>query len=158
MRRLLSALLLAVVAAVTTPALAVLPSEMLDDPALEARARALSAELRCLVCQNQSIDDSNAELAREIRILLRERLVAGDTDEEIIDFLVSRYGQFILLRPQFNALTAFLWIAPGAALIGGGFLALRVLRRRSAAESGPAELSAEEEARLEKILGDGGRS
>ncbi len=155
MRRLLSAVLLALAVGVTVPAFAVLPDEMLADPALEARARALSAELRCLVCQNQSIDDSNADLAKEIRILLRERLVAGDTDGEIIDFLVSRYGQFILLKPQFNAVTAFLWLAPGVLLIGGGILAFGVIKRRSAAAA-PAELSSEEEARLQKILGDTG--
>jgi cytochrome c-type biogenesis protein CcmH len=158
MRRLIFVVLLAFAVGVTTPALAVLPDEMLDDPALEARARALSAELRCLVCQNQSIDDSNAALAREIRILLRERLVAGDSDEEIIDFLVSRYGQFILLKPQFNAVTAILWLAPAVLLIGGGILAFRVIKRRSAAGGAPTELSPEEEARLQKILGDTGQS
>jgi cytochrome c-type biogenesis protein CcmH len=133
------------------PAGAVLPDEMLEDPALEERARALSTQLRCLVCQNQSIDDSNAALARELRILLRERLVAGDTDQEILDYLVSRYGQFVLLKPEFNALTAFLWAAPALLLVGGGFLAVRTIRRRSA-PAGGAELTPEEERRLKQIL------
>jgi len=155
MARFLGAFLFALAVGVTTPALAVLPDEMLDDPVLEARARALSAELRCLVCQNQSIDDSNAALARELRLLVRERLVAGDTDAEILDYLVSRYGQFVLLKPQFNAFTAILWSAPIVLLIGGGILAVRVLRRRSAAAAGGADLSPEEQRRLREILAAG---
>jgi cytochrome c-type biogenesis protein CcmH len=152
--RFVLALALAVMAA---PALALLPDEILDDPALEARARALSAEIRCLVCQNQSIDDSNAMLARELRILLRERLVAGDTDREVLDFLVARYGQFVLLRPQFNAVTALLWLAPPLLLIGGGILAFATIRRRSAATGESAELSAEEERRLRRVLAESDR-
>ncbi len=133
------------------PARAVLPDEMLDDPVLEERARALSAQLRCLVCQNQSIDDSNAALARELRILLRERLVAGDADQEILDYLVSRYGQFVLLKPEFNAFTALLWAAPVLLLVGGGVLAVRTIRRRSDSAAG-ADLTPEEERRLQQIL------
>ena len=154
MRRLIQALCVAVFVGLSLPAAAVQPDEMLDDPVLEARARALSAELRCLVCQNQSIDDSNAALARELRILVRERIVAGDTDQEILDYLVDRYGQFVLLKPQFNATTAVLWLAPALLLIGGGVLAFRVLRRRSAKTAeGEGDLSPEEEQRLRAILG-----
>ena len=151
MRRLFCALVIALSFGVASPTLAVLPDEVLEDPALEARARALSAQLRCLVCQNQSIDDSNAALARELRLLVRERLVAGDADDEILDYLVSRYGQFVLLKPQFNIFTVFLWAAPVLLLTGGGVLAVRVIRRRSAA-GGSAELTAEEERRLQEIL------
>jgi cytochrome c-type biogenesis protein CcmH len=152
MRRLIATLAVAFAVAVSmVPAGAVLPDEVLDDPVLEERARALSAQLRCLVCQNQSIDDSNAALARELRILLRERLVAGDTDQEILDYLVDRYGQFVLLKPQFNAFTALLWAAPVLLLVGGGILAVRTIRRRSAS-AGSADLSPEEERRLKQIL------
>lgn len=133
------------------PTLAVQPDEVLADPALEARARDLSAELRCLVCQNQSIDDSNSPFAREIRLLLRERLVAGDTDGEVLDFMVARYGQFILLKPSFNATTAILWLAPPLLLIGGAVLAFVVIRRRASAKEA-TELSAEEEKRLARLL------
>ncbi len=153
--RTLKALVVALVLAVAAPALAVQPDEVLPDPVLEGRARALSAELRCLVCQNQSIDDSNAPLARELRLLLRERLVAGDTDREVLDFLVARYGQFVLLKPQFNATTALLWIAPPLLVIGGAILAIRVVRRRSAGP-GSKDLSADEERRLRALLREGG--
>ena len=152
MRRLIATVAVAFALAISAvPARAVLPDEVLDDPVLEERARALSVQLRCLVCQNQSIDDSNAALARELRILLRERLVAGDTDQDILDFLVDRYGQFVLLKPQFNALTALLWAAPILLLIGGGVLAVRTIRRRSAS-AGAADLTPEEERRLQQIL------
>jgi cytochrome c-type biogenesis protein CcmH len=106
--------------------LAVEPSEVLPDPAMEARARALSTGLRCLVCRNQSIDDSNAELARDLRVLLRERLVAGDTDEQAVDYLVSRYGNYILLKPPFAATTVVLWLGP-ALLLLVAFLGFRTL-------------------------------
>ena len=142
---------MAIAIMLAAPSHAVLPDEVLDDPVLEQRARALSTQLRCLVCQNQSIDDSDAQLARELRLLLRERIVAGDTDREIVDYLVSRYGQFVLLKPQFNALTLVLWIAPAVLLIGGGILAVRVVRRRSAVTGG-ADLTPDEERRLQKIL------
>ena len=156
MRRVALTLFLAVFVGFAPPAAAVLPDEVLDDPVLEERARSLSAELRCLVCQNQSIDDSNAALARELRILLRERLVDGDTDQEIIDYLVERYGQFVLLKPQFNVFTAILWIAPGLLLVGGGVLAVRVVRRRSPANAAEtANLSPEEELKLQKLLDAG---
>lgn len=115
------------------PVAAVEPDEMLADPALEARARALSAELRCMVCQNQSIDDSDAPLARDLRILLRERLQAGDTDAEVTEFLVARYGDFILLRPRLKPETLILWATPVIVLIAGAG-AIWFARRRTAAE------------------------
>jgi cytochrome c-type biogenesis protein CcmH len=134
-------------------ALAVTPDEKLDDPVLEARARALSAELRCMVCQNQSIDDSDAPLAHDLRVLLRERIVAGDSDAEVMDFLVERYGQFILLTPRFNAQTALLWAAPVVLLVLGGIAALGVLRRRRVPGAEPGRgLSEEERAELDRIL------
>lgn len=120
------------------PAVAVEPDEMLDDPALEARARAISAGLRCVVCRNQSIDDSNAPLARDLRILLRERLEAGDTDEEAVAYLVDRYGEYILLKPPFSAATLALWIGPAVMLIGATFGFAMLWRRRTAGADGRA--------------------
>src|SRR5438477_6443849 len=107
------------------PALAVQPDEILQDPVLETRARALSQELRCMVCQNQSIDDSDAPLAKDLRLLVRERLTAGDSDNQVIDFLVARYGEFVLLKPRVSAHTLLLWLAPLAVLViaAFGFLA-----------------------------------
>lgn len=136
------------------PALAVNPDEMLADPALEARARAISSELRCMVCQNQSIDDSNAELAKDLRVLVRERLKRGDTDQEVFDYLVSRYGEFVLLKPRFSAKTLILWGAPAALIaVGGTVLLVAALgRRRRPAE--PQALTPEEEARLKDLLKD----
>lgn len=131
-------------------ALAVLPSERLADPALEARARALSLELRCQVCQNQSIDDSNAPLAADLRRLVRERLVAGDSDAGVLDYVVRRYGDYVLLRPPMREDTALLWFGPLAILVLGGAGAFVYLRRRK--PSGDAPLSAEEEARLKAIV------
>jgi cytochrome c-type biogenesis protein CcmH/NrfF len=132
---------------------AVQPDEVLSDPALETRARALSAELRCMVCQNQSIDDSDAELARDLRILVRERLTAGDTDAEVIDYVVSRYGEFVLLKPRFNMRNALLWGTPVVLLVGGGtFAYLAVRRRRNRPDV--AKLSAEEGEALRAILRD----
>lgn len=154
--RALRALLLAIATLVAMPAFAVTPDEMLADPALEARARQLSTELRCLVCQNQNIDDSDSQFAHDIRVVLRERLTAGDTDGEVIDFLVARYGEFILLKPQFNATTAILWIAPPLLLIGGIVLAVAVVRRRSLRQGEPAALSADEQRRLDKVLRETG--
>src|ERR1043165_3733402 len=116
---LLRGLALAVALASATPAFAVTPDEILPDPQLEARARALSHELRCMVCQNQSIDESDAPLAHDLRVLVRERLKAGDSDSQVIDFLVARYGEFVLLKPRFEWHTAPLWLAPGVLLLIG---------------------------------------
>jgi cytochrome c-type biogenesis protein CcmH len=140
---------------------AVNPDEMLDDPALEARAREISKGLRCLVCQNQSIDDSDANLARDLRVLVRERLVAGDSDGQVIDYVVSRYGDFVLMRPPFKAATYALWFGP--ALIGGlGILAVVAFyRRRTAAGArqgtAPPPLTEDEKRRLETLLDDRSR-
>src|SRR6516165_6233732 len=128
-RLLFAAVLL--IATAGPPARAVEPSERLADPALEARARALSKELRCLVCQNQSIDESNADLAHDLRVLLRQLLVAGDTDQQILDYLTARYGVFVLLDPPFLPFTWVLWLTPPLLVLGGGgLLMLRVRRRR----------------------------
>jgi cytochrome c-type biogenesis protein CcmH len=135
---------------------AVQPDEILADAALEGRARALSKELRCMVCQNQSIDDSDAPLARDLRVLVRERLQAGDSDGQVIDFLVARYGEFVLLKPRFSLHTALLWLGPAAVLLIGA-LGLFVIARRYRAVSGPAaagaKLTPAEQARLSEILG-----
>jgi cytochrome c-type biogenesis protein CcmH len=148
MKRLVMGLFLLMLAVL--PARAVQPDEILSDPALESRARALSEGLRCLVCQNQSIDDSNAPLARDLRILIRERLKAGDSDAEAVDFIVARYGDFVLLRPRFMPETWLLWIGPFALLlIAGGVLYLR--RRRGGNEAEKA-LEPEEEAALKRVL------
>lgn len=136
------------------PAFAVLPDERLADPALEARARALSRDLRCVVCQNESIDDSNADLARDIRRLLRERLVAGDSDAQAVAYLVARYGDFVLLRPPVRADTWLLWFGPFALLaLAAGGTALALRRRRPAA---PPPLTAEEQARLDRLMREDG--
>jgi cytochrome c-type biogenesis protein CcmH len=137
------------------PALAVQPGEMLKDPKLEARARHLSQELRCMVCQNQSIDDSEAPLAHDLRVLVRERLVKGDSDREVLDFLVARYGDFVLLKPPLQWDTILLWGLPPAVLIGG-LIALAVFarRRRSVAATTPA-LSAAEQRRLADLVEPG---
>jgi Uncharacterized protein involved in biosynthesis of c-type cytochromes len=133
------------------PALAVNPDEILDDPVLEERARNLSANLRCMVCQNQSIDDSNAELARDLRVLVRERLQDGDTDEEVIDYVVSRYGEFVLLKPRFSVRTLLLWTAPAVLLLGGALVLVLMARGRLRART-PAPLTPEEQARLDELL------
>ena len=137
-----------------TPTLAVQPDEILKDAGLETRARALSQGLRCLVCQNQSIDDSDAALARDLRVLLRERLTAGDTDAQAMDFIVSRYGNFVLLKPPFHWNTALLWLSPLLllALAGGGFW--RYLRHHQQSPA-PTPLSSQDEARLNQLLQDG---
>jgi len=129
---------------------AVKPDEMLADPALEARARALSEGLRCMVCQNQSIDESDADLARDLRILVRERLKAGDTDEQVVDYLVSRYGEFVLLKPRFEARNALLWGAPALLLLAGGIFVFRASRKRRAGEA--SGLTEQEKAALEALL------
>ncbi len=135
-----------------TPALAVQPDEILDDPALEQRARDLSAGLRCLVCRNESIDESNADLARDLRLLVRERLVAGDSDEEVIDFVVDRYGEYVLLRPTATGSNLLLWIAGPAMLLFGSGIGIAYLRRRAQVGDVQPGLSAEEKARLDEIL------
>lgn len=134
------------------PALAVEPSEMLKDPALEARARAISKELRCLVCQNESIDESNAGLAHDLRVLLRQRLAAGDTDQQAIDFIVKRYGDFVLLKPPVEPATYLLWFGPAAVLLVGAIGAVIFVRRRNRALPEPAPLSPQEKQRLEALL------
>ena len=145
----------ALLVASVPPVYAVEPSERLGDPALEARARALSQELRCLVCQNQSIDESNADLAHDLRVLLRKRLLAGDTDQQALDYIVARYGQFVLLDPPFEPATYLLWLAPASLVLGAGaFLILRARRRR--AESEPLPLTKAERDRAALLLGDRG--
>lgn len=152
MRAIVIALGLAL-AAFASPAFAVLPHEVLDDPALEARARALSTELRCMVCQNQSIDDSDAPLAADLRVLLRERITAGDSDAEVIEFLVARYGEFILLKPRFAWHTMALWGAPLAVFAIAVLVAAHGYRRRRfSAATGPAPLDAAEEEALKRLV------
>lgn len=153
MNRLLLALVVAVL--IGTPAWAVEPNEVLDDPVLEARARELSKGLRCLVCQNQSIDDSNAALARDLRILVRERLTAGDTDEQVIDFVVSRYGDFVLLKPPFKLSTLALWFGPIVIALLAMLGAIQFFRRQTVAVPKPADgstITDDERKRLEKLL------
>ena len=133
---------------------AVQPDEVLPNALLEKRARSISENLRCLVCQNQSIDDSDAELARDLRLLVRERLVAGDTDTEVYDFVVARYGEFVLLRPVFAGHTIVLWVAT-PILLGGGLIALAVwAMRRRRPEAGTAKLTSEEAGALERLRKD----
>ncbi|PYE46223.1 cytochrome c-type biogenesis protein CcmH [Rhizobium sp. PP-F2F-G20b] len=134
------------------PARAVNPDEVLADPALEARARALSAQLRCMVCQNQSIDDSNAELAKDLRLIVRERLARGDADTAVIDYVVSRYGEFVLLKPRFEGKTLILWGTPVLLLVAGGAAMLLAARGRRPSRVAGVPLSAEEEARLDQLL------
>lgn len=153
MKLLLALLLLAVSA---LPALAVEPSEVLDDPVLEARAREISKGLRCVVCQNQSIDESNADLAGDMRVLVRERLLAGDSNQQVIDYMVSRYGDFVLLNPPFKLATYALWFGP-LFIVGLGLFGVVVFyRRRGGALDTPvvAALSTEESRRLEALMKD----
>ena len=133
-------------------AFAVTPSEMLKDPALEARARHLSGELRCMVCQNESIDDSAAPLAHDLRVLVRRRIEAGDTDQQVLDYLVARYGEFVLLRPRFEWHTLLLWGLPPAALFAGMVGLLFTLRRRNRAAGEPPALTADEQRRLATLV------
>jgi cytochrome c-type biogenesis protein CcmH len=149
------AAVLALLLAMAVPAKAVQPDEVLNDPALEARARAISAGLRCLVCQNQSIDDSDAPLARDLRLLVRERLKSGDTDEEIEDFVVARYGEFVLLKPRFTLHTLILWLATPAVLAGAILLLFFAYRRFHRSSATPPQLSAAEKRRLKKLLDQG---
>lgn len=147
-----------------TPALAVQPDEMLPDPVMESRARDISKDLRCVVCQNESIDESNAELARDLRILVRDRLKAGDSDSQVVQYVVDRYGDYVLLRPPFKGSTYILWFGPVAfallALLGGWWFyrsrggAAAASAPAGEAEGAPQPLSAEEQQRLEKLLKD----
>lgn len=133
---------------------AVEPDEVLDDPALEERARALSAELRCLVCRNESIDESSAELARDLRLLVRERLVAGDSDTEVMAFVVARYGEYVLLNPPVRGSTWLLWLSGPALALVSGALAWRFLKGRAALPEPSDALSGDEQARLRELLDD----
>jgi cytochrome c-type biogenesis protein CcmH len=138
-----------------TPARAVLPDEVMSDPAKEARARHLSQELRCMVCQNQSIDDSEAPLARDLRLLVRERIASGDSDAQVMDFLVARYGEFVLLRPRFARQTLLLWLIPPFVLFGGGLVLWLQARRRKSTRAevpGSDALTPEEQARLKLLI------
>jgi cytochrome c-type biogenesis protein CcmH len=136
-------------------ALAVQPEEMLKDPKLEARARELSRELRCMVCQNQSIDESEAPLARDLRLLVRERLTKGDTDPQVLDFLVARYGEFVLLKPPLEGSTIILWALPPVALLAGAIGMFFAVRRRRTGQLEPAALSTEERRRLSTLVDEG---
>lgn len=149
-RTALLSLSLLFVLALSGVAQAVKPDEMLADPALEARARALSEGLRCMVCQNQSIDESDADLARDLRILVRERLKAGDTDKQVIDYIVSRYGEFVLLKPRFELRTLLLWGAPVLLLLAGGLFVFRASRARRSVEA--EALTEQEKAAIETLL------
>jgi cytochrome c-type biogenesis protein CcmH len=149
----LSVLLMALVPAglvlTASPALAVQPDEVLADPALEARARAISRDLRCPVCQGEAIDDSNAPISRDLRLLVRERVVAGDNDTEVVDYIVARYGEFVLFNPRASGSGLILWLAGPAMLLAGGALAFAVTRRRAKPE---ADLSEDERARLAELM------
>ena len=136
-----------------TPAFAVLPHEQLKDPALEARARAISKELRCVVCQNQTIDESDATLAADLRMIVRERLVAGDSDEQVKAWIVARYGDYVLLRPPFRGETVLLWLGPALVLLLGGIGVVLYLRNRRPAD---LALSAQEQAELDRLLKEDG--
>ena len=134
---------------------AVQPDEMLRNPALEARARTLSQQLRCMVCQNESIDESDAPLAHDLRVLVRERLQAGDSDAQVLDFLVARYGEFVLLKPRLSWRTAILWGLPPGLLLGGlALLVVAAARRRGRVQEPTPDLTPAERARLKKILAD----
>ncbi len=144
---------LALILLLAGPAFAVQPDEMLSDPALEARARDLSAELRCPVCQGENIDDSNAAVARDLRVLVRERLVAGDTDQQVLDYVEARYGEYVLFSPQAKGVNLILYFAaPVIFLLAVGGVIVWVRRRNRAKDAGPAALSVEEKARLDEIL------
>jgi cytochrome c-type biogenesis protein CcmH len=151
MNRLLFAMLTIAAALMPLAAHAVRPDEMLADPVLEARARDIGKDLRCLVCRNQSIDDSEADLAHDLRVLVRQRLAAGDTNQQVIDYIVSRYGDFVLLKPPFEVSTWLLWGGPGLILLVGLWGVGRYMRRQSGMTA-PPPLSADEERRLADIL------
>ena len=151
MRR-LAAIALVLAAIASSSSLAVQPEEMLRDPKLEARARELSRELRCMVCQNQSIDESEAPLARDLRLLVRERITKGDTDQQVLDFLVVRYGEFVLLKPPLESRTIILWALPPVALLAGAVGLFFAVRRRRTVQLEPATLSNEEQRRLATLV------
>ena len=150
----LGALVAVTINLIALPVKAVQPDEVLQDPALEARARHISEGLRCLVCQNQSIDDSEAPLAKDLRVVVRERLTAGDTDQQIEDFVVARYGEFVLLKPRFTAHTLLLWFATPAMFLLALLIVVLAYRRRATAASPPAALSETEERKLKSLLDD----
>ena len=156
MKQLLAGLVAVTVMMGLPAAYAVQPDEIMADPAKELRARDLSRELRCMVCQNQSIDDSEAPLARDLRLLVRERIATGDSDAQVIDFLVARYGEFVLLKPRVNQHTLLLWLVPPLALLGGGFALWRYSRRRPKSgddtDESVVKLTADEQARLERLM------
>jgi cytochrome c-type biogenesis protein CcmH len=155
MRRVFLLVLVVLLSASATAWSAVQPNEMLRDPALEARARTLSQQLRCMVCQNESIDDSDAPLAHDLRVLVRERLQAGDSDAQVLDFLVARYGEFVLLKPRLSWRTAILWGVPPALLLTGiALLVLAATRQQGRLQDASPNLSAAEQARLKKILAE----
>jgi cytochrome c-type biogenesis protein CcmH len=151
MQRVLAALF-ALVLIGCSAAHAVQPDEIMPDATKEARARDLSRELRCMVCQNQSIDDSDAPLARDLRLLVRERITAGDSDTQVMDFLVARYGEFVLLKPRFEQRTLLLWLVPPSLLAGGALALWLYARRRARAADAVMALTPDEEARLTKLL------
>jgi cytochrome c-type biogenesis protein CcmH len=156
-RRLIAVSLIVLMTALAASgACAVQPDEIMPDPVKESRARDLSRELRCMVCQNQSIDDSEAPLARDLRLLVRERIGAGDSDAQVIDFLVARYGEFVLLKPRLTPHTLLLWLLPPLALAGGGLVLWAHSRRRSKSDAAEDQalfkLTADEEARLERLI------
>ncbi len=150
MKRALIALVAAF--ALAGPALAVLPGEQLRDPKLEARARAIGSELRCLVCQNQSIDDSDAALAGDLRVILRERILAGDTDKQATDYIVKRYGDYVLLKPPFEPQTLLLWLGPALVLMGGAVWVATMARKRNPGDEPPPALTPEEHEQLLRKL------
>lgn len=155
MRALLIALLMSF--AIVAPSFAVEPGEMLKDPVQEARAREISKELRCLVCQNESIDDSHADLAHDLRMLVRARIEAGDTNQQVLDYIVARYGQFVLLKPRFEPATYLLWLAPFAVIVIGGAALYLVTRRRKMTVA-PQPLDPDEQNRVAQILDEEGKA
>ena len=155
MRSVMRSLLLALLLIAAAAAKAVQPDEILQDPTLEARARALSRDLRCMVCQNQSIDDSDAPLARDLRILVRDQIKTGASDQQVLDFLVERYGEFVLLRPRLAPHTALLWLVAPVALISGAIVLIAFARRRTKAAGDAAQLTPVETARLARLLEPG---
>ncbi len=157
MKRMFLLILVLILATTVSSWAVVQPDEMLKDPSLEARARTLSQQLRCMVCQNESIDDSDAPLAHDLRVLVRERLQAGDSDTQVLDFLVARYGEFVLLKPRLSWRTILLWgLPPGLLLTGVALLFVAAWRRRGQGQESAPNLTAAEQARLQKILTESG--